>query len=59
MEVVATFSLLRLSKLRKATHRAGNGRAFSEVLVLGGIDADGKVRLLRPDPDCESGSKVA
>ena len=35
------------------------GPAISEVLVLGGIDADGKVRLLRPDPDCESGSKVA
>ncbi len=35
------------------------GLAISEVLVLGGIDADGEVRLLRPDPDCELGSKVA
>ncbi len=35
------------------------GPAISEGLVLGGIDADGKVRLLRPDPDCELGSKVA
>jgi predicted RNA-binding protein with EMAP domain len=35
------------------------GLAISEGLVLGGIDADGEVRLLRPDPDCELGSKVA
>jgi len=35
------------------------GPAISEVLVLGGIDADGEVRLLCPDPDCELGSKVA
>ena len=35
------------------------GPAISEVLVLGGIDANGEVRLLRPDRDCELGSKVA
>jgi tRNA-binding protein len=35
------------------------GPAISEVLVLGGIDADGTVCLLRPDPDCDLGSQVA
>jgi len=35
------------------------GPAISEVLVLGGIDVDGTVSLLRPDPDCDLGSKVA
>ena len=35
------------------------GPAISEVLVLGGLEANGQVRLLRPDPDCELGSKVA
>ena len=35
------------------------GPSISEVLVLGGIDAEGKVYLLRPDPDCELGSRVA
>lgn len=35
------------------------GPAISEVLVLGGIDADGTVCLLRPNPDCNLGSKVA
>lgn len=35
------------------------GPTISEVLVLGGINADGEVHLLRPDPDCALGSKVA
>lgn len=35
------------------------GPAISEVLILGGIDEDGTVCLLRPDPDCDLGSKVA
>ena len=35
------------------------GPFISEVLLLGGIDAEGKVRLLRPDPDCKLGSRVA
>ena len=35
------------------------GPTISEVLILGGINADGEVRLLRPDPDCVLGSKVA
>ena len=35
------------------------GPSISEVLVLGGVDADGMVCLLRPDPDCDLGSKVA
>jgi tRNA-binding protein len=35
------------------------GPAISEVLVLGGIDVDGTVSLLCPDPDCALGSKVS
>lgn len=35
------------------------GPAVSEVLILGGVDADEKVCLLRPEPDCKLGSKVA
>ena len=34
-------------------------KEVTEVLVLGGIDADGTVCLLRPDPDCDLGSQVA
>ena len=32
---------------------------MSEVLVLGAVENDGTVRLLKPDPDCELGSRVA
>ena len=35
------------------------GPIMSEVLVLGGVENDGTVRLLKPDPDCELGSRVA
>ena len=35
------------------------GPIMSEVLVLGGVEEDGTVRLLNPDPDCELGSRVA
>ena len=35
------------------------GPIMSEVLVLGGVESDGTVRLLKPDPDCELGSRVA
>ena len=35
------------------------GPIMSEVLVLGGVERDGTVRLLKPDPDCELGSRVA
>ena len=35
------------------------GPIMSEVLVLGGVEEDGTVRLLKPDPDCELGSCVA
>ena len=35
------------------------GPIMSEVLVLGGVEKDGTVRLLKPDPDCELGSRVA
>ena len=35
------------------------GPIMSEVLVLGGVEEDGTVRLLKPDPDCELGSRVA
>ena len=35
------------------------GPIMSEVLVLGGVEEDGTVRLLQPDPDCELGSRVA
>jgi len=34
------------------------GPILSEVLVLGGVENDGTVRLLKPDPDCELGSRV-
>ena len=35
------------------------GPIMSEVLVLGAVEKDGTVRLLKPDPDCELGSRVA
>ena len=35
------------------------GPFMSEVLVLGAVESDGTVRLLKPDPDCELGSRVA
>jgi len=35
------------------------GRFISEVLLLGAIDETGQVKLLRPDVDCELGSKVS
>ena len=35
------------------------GPVMSEVLVLGGVEEDGTVRLLKPDPDCELGSRVS
>ena len=35
------------------------GHVMSEILVLGGVEEDGTVRLLKPDPDCELGSRVA
>ena len=35
------------------------GPLMSEILVLGGVEKDGTVRLLKPDPDCELGSRVA
>ena len=35
------------------------GTLMSEILVLGGVEKDGTVRLLKPDPDCELGSRVA
>jgi tRNA-binding protein len=31
----------------------------SEVLVLAATDADGRLRLLRPDPEAELGSHIA
>ena len=34
------------------------GPIMSEVLILGGVEEDGTVRLLKPDPDCELGSRV-
>ncbi len=34
------------------------GPVMSEVLVLGGVENDGTVRLLKPDPDCELGSRI-
>ena len=34
------------------------GAIMSEVLVLGGVEKDGTVRLLKPDPSCELGSRV-
>ena len=35
-----------------------SGNIMSEVLVLGGVEKDGTVRLLKPDPSCELGSRV-
>jgi tRNA-binding protein len=34
------------------------GPIMSEVLVLGGVEQDGTVRLLIPDPSCQLGSRV-
>ena len=34
------------------------GPVMSEVLILGGVEKDGTVRLLKPDPNCELGSRV-
>ena len=34
------------------------GPIMSEVLVLGGVEKDGTVRLLKPDLNCELGSRV-
>ena len=34
------------------------GPIMSEVLVLGGVEKDGTVRLLKPDLSCELGSRV-
>ena len=34
------------------------GPIMSEVLVLGGVENNGTVRLLKPDPNCELGSRV-
>ena len=34
------------------------GPIMSEVLVLGGVENDGTVRLLKPDPSCQLGSRV-
>ena len=34
------------------------GPVMSEVLVLGGVEKDGTVRLLTPAPSCELGSRV-
>tara|TARA_B100000953_G_C17924622_1_gene391873 strand:+ start:378 stop:719 length:342 start_codon:yes stop_codon:yes gene_type:complete len=34
------------------------GPIISEVLVLGGVESNGTVRLLKPDPNCELGSRV-
>ena len=34
------------------------GPFMSEVLVLGAVESDGTVRLLKPDPDCELGSRI-
>jgi len=34
------------------------GPIMSEVLILGGVEKDGTVRLLKPDPSCELGSRV-
>ena len=35
------------------------GPFVSEVLILGAVDKSGEVKLLRPDVDCELGSKVS
>ena len=34
------------------------GHIMSEILVLGGVEKNGTVRLLKPDPSCELGSRV-
>ena len=34
------------------------GPVMSEVFILGGVEKDGTVRLLKPDPSCELGSRV-
>ena len=34
------------------------GPLMSEILVLGGVEKDGTVRLLKPDPSCKLGSRV-
>lgn len=34
------------------------GPIMSEILVLGGVEKNGTVRLLKPDPSCELGSRV-
>ena len=34
------------------------GPIMSEVLVLGGVENNGTVRLLKPDPNCELGSRI-
>ena len=34
------------------------GPIMSEVLVLGGVEQDGTVRLLKPDPSCQLGSRI-
>lgn len=35
------------------------GPHLSEVLVLGGVEPEGLVRLLRPDPECPPGTPIA
>jgi tRNA-binding protein len=35
------------------------GPVMSEVLVLGGVEADGTVLILRPDGDATPGSRIA
>ena len=35
------------------------GPHISEVLVLGGVEGEGAVRLLRPAPDCPPGTQIA
>ena len=34
------------------------GPMISEILILGGVEKNGTVRLLKPDPSCELGSRV-
>ena len=35
------------------------GPHLSEVLVLGGVESDGTVRLLQPTPECPPGTPIA
>ena len=35
------------------------GPHLSEVVVLGGVEPDGAVRLLGPDPECPPGTPIA